>query len=92
MEAPQSYFAVLPVMALPDRSIREDQDTACAYPDVEEAISTARWLVGGGGWIGAVVFRREFRPALGLFEDAEVVMKVGSFSYRVTPENKFVVC
>jgi hypothetical protein len=60
MEAPLTYFAVLPVMALPDGSIREDQDTACAYSDVEEAISTARSLVGGGGWVGAVVFRREF--------------------------------
>ena len=92
MEARQSYFAVLPVMALPDETIREDQDTACAYADVEAAISTARWLVGGGGWIGAVVFRREFRPALGLYEDAELVMKVGRFSYRVTGDCKFVIC
>jgi hypothetical protein len=89
MEAPQSYFAVLPVMALPDRSIREDQDTACAYPDVEEAISTARWLVGGGC---IRVLRREYRSALGLNEDAEIIMKVGRFAYHVTPDCKFVIC
>jgi hypothetical protein len=52
-------------LALSDGTIREDHGTAGAYADVEAAISTARWLVGGGGWIGAVVFRREFRPALG---------------------------
>jgi hypothetical protein len=92
MEASQSYFAVLPVLSLPDGAIRADEDTAVAYLDVEEAISTARWLVGGGGWIGAVVFRRQFRPALGLFEDAEIVMKVGRFSSRVTPDCKFVIC
>jgi hypothetical protein len=89
METPSSYFAVLPVLSLPDGSIREDQDTAVAYADVEEAISTARWLVGGGGWIGAVVFRREFRPATGLYEDAEVVMKVGRFAYRVTSDRLY---
>jgi hypothetical protein len=82
----------LPVLSLPDGSIREDQDTAVACADVEEAISTARWLVAGGGWVGVVVFRREYRLAFGLYEDAEVVMKVGRFAYRVTPDCKFVIC
>ena len=92
MEVPQSYFAVLPVLSLPDGTIREDQDTACDCPDEATALSIARWLVGGGGWIGAVVFRKVFRPELRLYEDAEVITRLGSFSYRVTPENKFVVC
>jgi hypothetical protein len=33
---------VLPVLSLPDGAIRADEDTVVAYPDVEEAISTAR--------------------------------------------------
>jgi hypothetical protein len=85
MQASQRYLAVLTVLALSDGSVREDADTACAFNDVEEAISTARWLVGGGGWIWALVFRREYRPALGLFEDADVIMKVGRFAYRRRP-------
>jgi hypothetical protein len=56
---------------LPDGTIREDEDTARAFGDVEAAISAARSLVRGGGWIGAVVFRREYRPTLGLYKDAE---------------------
>jgi hypothetical protein len=60
----QTYFAILPIVSLPDGAIRDDPDTACVFDDVEEAISPARWLVGGGGWIGAVVFRQEYRPAL----------------------------
>ena len=92
MEVPQSYFAVLPVLSLPDGAIRADDDTAVAYPDVEEAISTARWLVGGGGWIGAVVFRKVRHPESGLYEDAETIMRLGSFSYRMTPDNRFVIC
>jgi hypothetical protein len=73
----KSLRPILPLYrSLPDGAIRVDQDTACGFDDVEEAISTARWLVGGGGWVRAVIFRREFRPALGLYEDAEVVLKV----------------
>ena len=66
---------MLPVLSLPDGAIRADEDTAVAYPDVEEAISTARWLVGGGGWIGAVVFRKVRHPKSGLYEDAETIMR-----------------
>jgi hypothetical protein len=39
-----------------------------------------------------VVFRREYRSALGLDEDAEIIMKVGRSAYRVTPDCKFVIC
>jgi hypothetical protein len=73
----------------PYRCARRDDDTACAFTDVETAISTARWLVGGG-CIG--VFRREYRSALGLDEDAEIIMKVGRFAYHMTPDCKFVIC
>jgi hypothetical protein len=49
-------------------------------------------LVGGGGWIGAVVFRKVRHPESGLYEEAETIMRLGSFSYRMTPDNRFVIC
>jgi hypothetical protein len=43
-------------------------------------------------WLdGAIVFRREYCPALGFFEDVEIIVKVGR-SYLVTPDCKFVIC
>jgi len=54
MEVPQSYFAVLPVLSLPDAEIRADKDTAVAYPmSRRRSQLRAGWsaaAVGSGRW------------------------------------------
>ena len=92
MEVPQSYFAVLPVLSLPDGAIRADKDTAVAYPmSRRRSQLRAGWSAAAVG-SGRVVFRKVRHPESGLYEDAETIMRLGSFSYRMTPDNRFVIC
>lgn len=79
------YFAVLPILVQSDGLVRTDNDTTVLCRDREFAIEVAEWLVVDGGWIGAIVFRRQFDEAGGPFEKVEIVQRIGSFSDRLQP-------